>query len=54
MGAHLSMADITSYQKLISMVSKLEKMTWEPLVPASKPRRDFTKKAESKAAWVPS
>lgn len=53
MAPYLSVSDITTYQKLMSVVSRLENMPQDTSTSTFQPKRDFGKKAESKAVWAP-
>ena len=53
MRKYLSVANIDSYAKLFSIVSKLEESPPDTGDSTSQPRKSFNKKVEAKAAWAP-
>jgi len=52
MAPHLSVASHYTYQRLIQVVSLLEKNRQGDSSSSSRPRRDFYKKAEAKAVYT--
>ena len=53
MTPYLSVADLGTYSKLISVVAKLEGSAHRPIPSTPQPKRNFTKKPEPRVPWTP-